>query len=70
MAQIRVTPGSGRRVRDKLTTAVVPEEGAVYEMSSYWSRKERDGDVTLETISEQAPNAPKTAARSSAKREE
>jgi len=57
---IRVRPAEGRRVRDPETGRVIPDDGANFSPSSYWFRRVRCGDVTIET-SKSAPS--KKAAR-------
>lgn len=62
---VRVIPAEGRVVRD-LEGNRIPEKGATIDRSRgavYWSRRERDGDVTItEAPAEPAPMAaPSTA---------
>jgi len=66
MPTIRVIPAPGRRVRHIITTAVVPPEGQDVESSTYWFRKAKAGDVTIEKPSEPAQAKAKSGARSSA----
>lgn len=53
--RILVTPRPGFTVRDPKTNAALPAEGAIKEDSSYWRRRERDGDVTIAAESASAP---------------
>ncbi|NDY41252.1 DUF2635 domain-containing protein [Dissulfurirhabdus thermomarina] len=47
MARIHVRPAPGRLVRDPVTHAPLPEEGALVEDSTYWRRRIRVGDVVV-----------------------
>ena len=62
--QVKVTPAEGRRVRDE-QGAVLPPKGKSVLLSSYWRRKEVDGDVTLAPLGKQARAPKKSAAKES-----
>ena len=50
-------PVDGRRVRDPRTGAVLEGE-LVVDVNAFWFRREAAGDVTLERIPEEEPEAP------------
>ncbi|MDO8932923.1 MAG: DUF2635 domain-containing protein [Rhodocyclaceae bacterium] len=52
--QVKATPINGARVR-KPDGSILQAEGEPVERSSYWLRRENDGDVTLEAITDAAP---------------
>jgi hypothetical protein len=54
---ILVTPQPGRRVRHPDTGAPLAAAGEIVPLTSYWRRRERDGDVTLGTIKAASPPA-------------
>ena len=47
---VRVTPREGALVRNPITFARIPSEGAVVELSIHWLRQELAGDVALEPV--------------------
>lgn len=54
---IRLKPAKPEvKVRDPLSMVFLPEGGLMVEMSSYWSRRLRDGDV-IEVQDQPAPAA-------------
>lgn len=58
MTLTRVYPTAGRLVRDSVTRARLPAEGADVDLrDTYWSRRLREGDIT-----DQAPKAEPAAA--------
>lgn len=46
MSRVLIKPVDGKRVRD-FYGRIVPEDGAIDKMSSWWAREERDGSVTI-----------------------
>ena len=52
----KVFPVEGRRVRHPNTGRLVTESGDVVVVTSFWTRLERDGDVTIEPITSAAPS--------------
>lgn len=52
----KVYPVEGRQVRHPRTGRLVSDAGDVIVVSSYWTRLERDGDVTIEPITSAAPS--------------
>ena len=65
MAYIFVVPRPGVRVRHPDTGQALAPGGERVALSSYWRRREKDGDVTLGTISD-APVAAIEAAPTAA----
>lgn len=47
--QVKATPINGARVR-KPDGSILQAEGDLVERSSYWLRREKDGDVTLDAV--------------------
>jgi Protein of unknown function (DUF2635) len=54
MSKIFVIPSPGIRIPDPATpkgaksaAAMIPPEGKLVEASTYWTRREREGDVTI-----------------------
>lgn len=45
--RIHVVPAKGLRVLDPVNRQPLPPEGKEVERSTYWLRRERDGDVTI-----------------------
>lgn len=60
MERVFVKPKEGLLVRDEKTKQILPIEGKVVEMSTYWVRRLKDGDVELVKNAEkaEAPKAP------------
>lgn len=56
MPQVKATPINGARVR-KPDGAILNAAGEPVERSSFWLRRKKDGDVTLEEIAAQEPAA-------------
>jgi hypothetical protein len=56
MPQVKATPINGARVR-KPDGAILNAAGEPVERTSFWLRREKDGDVTLEAIAAQEPAA-------------
>jgi hypothetical protein len=50
MAKVFIKPKEGIKVRDPHTKQYLPEEGAFVELSSYWKRRLKDGDVIEEKL--------------------
>jgi hypothetical protein len=50
MALVKVTPKPDVRVRHPDTGQVIGPAGETVEMSSYWRRREKAGDVTLDYV--------------------
>lgn len=48
MAQVRVIPKKGLRVRDPKTALPLPPDGKEVDFSVYWHRCAERGDVTIE----------------------
>ena len=46
-ATLHVKPGPGLAVRDPISRAVLPPDGAHVADSTYWHRRIAEGDVTL-----------------------
>lgn len=44
---VQVTPKNGARVLDPVTCKPIPENGVPVELSTYWKRRELDGEVTI-----------------------
>ena len=60
MERVFVKPKEGLLVRDEKTKQILPIEGKIVEMSTYWVRRLKDGDVELvENVEKaEAPKAP------------
>ncbi len=60
MERVFVKPKEGLLVRDEKTKQILPIEGKIVEMSTYWVRRLKDGDVELVKSVEkaEAPKAP------------
>lgn len=43
-------PVEGRLVRNPVGGAIVPAEGMLVKVDSFWSRRLLDGDITLEAV--------------------
>jgi len=56
MPQVKATPINGARVR-KPDGAILNAAGEPVERTSFWLRREKDGDVKLEAIAAQEPAA-------------
>ena len=52
----KVFPVEGRRIRHPNTGRLISEDGDTIVVSSFWTRLERDGDVTIERITSAAPS--------------
>lgn len=47
MERVHLKPKEGLLVRDEKTKQILPVEGRIVEMSTYWVRRLKDGDVVL-----------------------
>jgi len=56
MPQVKATPINGARVR-KPDGSILSAAGETVERSSFWLRREKDGDVKLEAIAAHEPVA-------------
>lgn len=45
--KIKVTPANGARVLDPATKQPIPADGKTVTRSSYWLRRQKDGEVTI-----------------------
>jgi hypothetical protein len=58
MTQIYVIPRPGARVRHPETGHVIPPEGENVVRSTYWLRRQRDGDVQVSEARDQGSEKP------------
>ncbi len=59
----KVTPKEGRTVKHPASRRALLEKGERVELSTYWRRRERDGDVTIEIPKEATPTRAAARAR-------
>lgn len=53
---MKIKPVEGRVVRDPRTMQILPEEGRDVPDTSFWHRRIRDGDVTVEDAPAETPH--------------
>ena len=56
---VHLVPVEGRSVRDPLSGKVLSEEGITVELTRYWIRRLRDGDVKKAGAAKPAAKKPK-----------
>ncbi|ARF52784.1 DUF2635 domain-containing protein [Pantoea stewartii] len=54
---MKLKPVDGRAVRDPVKGTLLPAEGAEVEMSTFWRRRFRDGDVEEVTLDQSGTGA-------------
>ena len=54
--RIVVVPKQGARVLDPTNAEPIPAQGKEVERTTYWLRREREGDVTVKAVPAKKPN--------------